>query len=149
MCIRDRPNVSKLSQRIGVTRNTLITFFKYLDDLRIISRIFPPSTRIGALQKPDKILMHHPNLQYAIAAIEANTGSIRESFFVNQASVSHTIAYAKSGDFLIDNNYTFEVGGKRKTGKQIQGIENAYIVSDGLEIGSSNKIPLWLFGFLY
>lgn len=144
-----QPNVSKLSQRIDVTRNTLVTFFRYLDDLRIIRRIFPPASGIGVLQKPDKILMHHPNLQFALAAAEANLGSIRESFFVNQVSHTHTVAYAKTGDFLVDGNYTFEVGGKAKTGKQIHGVENAFIVSDDLEIGSSNKIPLWLFGFLY
>ena len=144
-----QPNVSKLSQRIGVTRNTLILFFRYLEDLRIICRIYPPSTGIGALQKPDKILMHHPNLHHAIAAVEANKGSMRESFFVNQVGYGHTIEFVKTGDFMVDGKYVFEVGGRRKTGKQIHGISDAYIVADDLEIGSANKIPLWLFGFLY
>jgi len=144
-----QPNVSKLSQRIGVTRNTLVAFFKYLEDLRVIRRIYSASVGIGALQKPDKILIHHPNLQYALAAVEANIGSIRESFFVNQVSYGYNLAFAKDGDFEVDRKYVFEVGGRKKGEKQILGIKNAFIVADDLEIGSTNKIPLWLFGFLY
>ncbi|WP_222536854.1 hypothetical protein [Pedobacter polysacchareus] len=53
------------------------------------------------------------------------------------------------GDFLIDDTYTFEVGGKGKTNKQIEGVHQGYIAMDNLESGINNKIPLWLFGFLY
>jgi hypothetical protein len=52
-------------------------------------------------------------------------------------------------DFLIDKRYTFEIGGKAKTSKQIEGITNSYIAADGIEYGFANRIPLWLFGFLY
>ncbi|HLR37881.1 MAG TPA: hypothetical protein VK084_07540 [Chitinophagaceae bacterium] len=47
------------------------------------------------------------------------------------------------------DKYTFEVGGKGKTSKQIKDIPHAFIVADDIEIGYRNKIPLWLFGFLY
>ena len=53
------------------------------------------------------------------------------------------------GDFLVNNKYTFEIGGKSKTNKQIQGIDDSFIVLDELEAGISNKIPLWLFGLLF
>ncbi|MEW6565388.1 MAG: hypothetical protein ACOZCE_02125 [Spirochaetota bacterium] len=76
-------------------------------------------------------------------------GTIRETFFANQVSQNHTIEYTESGDFLIDGHVTVEVGGKHKTRKQIQHIQDAYIASDNLEYGYDKKIPLWLFGFLY
>jgi predicted AAA+ superfamily ATPase len=143
-----QPNVSKLAERIGVSRNSLIQFFGYLEDLRIIKRIFSSTQGIGQLQKPDKILMHHPNLHYALADINTNTGSGRESFFVNQTSLRHTVNYAKQGDFIIDGQM-FEIGGRNKTLRQIKHVENGYIVADDLEIGINNKLPLWIFGFLY
>ena len=61
----------------------------------------------------------------------------------------HKIALPEKGDFIIDGKYTFEVGGKKKTGDQIKGISNAYLVSDDIELGVAKRIPLWLFGFLY
>ena len=62
---------------------------------------------------------------------------------------SHAVNYPKKGDFLVDDTYLFEVGGKDKSNKQIAGVKNAYIASDNIEYGFQNKIPLWLFGFLY
>jgi len=48
------------------------------------------------------------------------------------------LAYFDS-DFMVNEQSTFEVDGRGKTKKQIQEVE----------AGSINKIPLWLFGFLY
>ena len=53
------------------------------------------------------------------------------------------------GDFLVDYHITFKVGGKNKDATQIQGIEHAWLALDYIEIGTGNRIPLWLFGFLY
>lgn len=56
---------------------------------------------------------------------------------------------SKPQKIYFNNKYTFEIGGKNKTRKQIIGIENTYIADDDIEIGFQNKIPIWLFGFLY
>lgn len=53
------------------------------------------------------------------------------------------------GDFLIEDKYFIEVGEKGKGFKQIKDIDNNFVVTDDVEIGSGNKIPFWLFGFLY
>jgi len=143
-----QPNVSKLAERIGVSRNTLILFFKYLEDLRIIRRVFSSTRGIGLLQKPDKILMHHPNLQFALADVDANIGSSRESFFVNQVGYLNEVTYTRQGDFQI-NGVTYEIGDLNKNSRQIQDIPNAFIVADDIEIGINNRLPLWIFGFLY
>ena len=86
---------------------------------------------------------------FALSNEKPDMGNIRETFFLNQLKVKHKISYPVSGDFLIDEKYLFEVGGQSKTRKQISGTENAFIAADGIEYPSNNKIPLWLFGFLY
>jgi hypothetical protein len=93
--------------------------------------------------------LENSNLMYALTSRAANTGNIRESFFANQLGYKHKIMYSDKGDFLINEKYVFEIGGKDKSMKQIEGIENAFIAADGIEYGFQNKIPLWLFGFLY
>ena len=32
---------------------------------------------------------------------------------------------------------------------QIKDMPDSYVVADDIEVGIGNKIPLWLFGFLY
>ena len=78
-----------------------------------------------------------------------NTGTVRETFFLNQLSAQHRVYYPKTADFLVDNKYTFEIGGKNKGKKQIAGIDKAFVVKDDIEYGYGNIIPLWLYGFLY
>lgn len=143
-----KPNVSKLSERIGVSRNTLISFFHHLEDLKIINGLYHSSSGIGSLQKPEKIFLHHPNLQYALSYARPDIGNIRESFFVNQLSHVGHVTYTTDADFVVDRNL-FEVGGPDKKQKQVPGFRNTYIAMDNIEIGHEHKIPLWLFGFLY
>lgn len=73
----------------------------------------------------------------------------RETFFFNQLRTLHRIKYPVKGDFIVDSNYTFEIGGKNKSSFQIQQIPNSFLAMDDIEISFGNKIPLWLFGFLY
>ena len=67
------------------------------------------------------------------------------SFLISFYFVSCT---SEVSDFTI-GGYTFEVGGKNKSQKQVHDVENAYIVKDDIEYGMRNVIPLWTFGFLY
>ena len=108
-----KPNVSKLSEHIDVTRQSLINFFRYLEDLRVIHGLYSSGQGITLMQKPEKIFLHHPNLFFALSTGRADTGNIRESFFVNQVSAIKPVGYADEGDFKV-GKYTFEVGGKGK-----------------------------------
>ena len=86
---------------------------------------------------------------YSLAS-SPNIGTIRETFFYNQIHASGIdVLLVPSGDFLIDRQYTIEVGGPSKTFKQIRNIRNSFLAVDNTLIGDVNKIPLWLFGFLY
>lgn len=143
------PNVSKLSAKMGIARGTLLLYFHYLDEIGLTINLFKESGGISKLQKPLKVYLENSNLMYALTPTAANIGNIRETFFANQLGYAHKIRYAEKGDFLINEKYIFEIGGKDKSMKQIEGIENSYIAADGIEYGFQNKIPLWLFGFLY
>ena len=79
-----------------------------------------------------------------------NVGTVRETFFLNQLKTSgHQVVYPPKGDFKVDGKWLFEIGGKGKTFKQIADLPDSYVVNDDVEVGFGNKIPLWLFGFLY
>lgn len=143
------PNVSKVSEKIGIQRATLLSYIHYLEEVKLTKNLFKKASGISKLQKPSKLYLENTNLMYAIAENAVNRGSLRESFFANQLSYNHNIQYSDYGDFLINETLTFEVGGKNKGLDQIKNLSNAYIVADDIEYGSQNKIPLWLFGFLY
>ena len=143
------PNVSKLSEKIGIARGTLLLYFHYLAEIGLTINLFKESGGISKLQKPHKVYLENSNLMYALTSSAANTGNIRETFFANQLGYKHKIMYSDKGDFFVNEKYVFEIGGKDKSMKQIQGIENAFIAADDIEYGFQNKIPLWLFGFLY
>jgi len=143
------PNITTLSNAIGVSWQTIINYLNYLDKANIINIVFPAEKSIKSLSKPEKILLHSTNIFYVFKNEFINKGSLRESFFVNQLSYNHKVNTSKKGDFLIDNKYLFEIGGKSKSYKQIADIKNSFIVADDIEFGFKDKIPLWLFGFIY
>ena len=144
------PNVSKLSERIGVSRPTLLQALHQLERARLILAVNKSSKGIGALTKPDKVYLNNTNILYALSPDKhVEKGTVRETFFVNQLQGILPVHLADKGDFLINDRYTFEVGGKNKTRKQVQGVDNAYVVRDDIETGFGNYIPLWIFGFLY
>lgn len=143
------PNITKLSERIGTTRVVLIEAIKQLEKAGLINNLYKNTKGIGVLTKPEKIYLNNTNLMFALAEDGVNIGNLRETFFVNQFSELHKINLAEKGDFLIDDKYTFEVGGKDKSQKQIKDVANAYLAKDNIEIGVGNIIPVWLFGFMY
>lgn len=143
------PNVTKLSAKIGLQRSTLLRYLHYLEEVKLSQNIYKEASGISKLQKPQKIYLENPNLMYALAEKGVNTGSVRETFFANQLNYSHQLNYPLEGDFLVDGTYTFEIGGKDKSTRQIRNAEMGYVAADDLEYGFREKIPLWVFGFLY
>jgi predicted AAA+ superfamily ATPase len=141
-------NISKLSTKIEINRNTLYSYLHYLEAGSLTKMIKQLSKGDAILSKPEKLYLNNTNLNFSYCE-ERDIGTLREQFFVNQLHLLHSIHYSKIGDFLVDGQYIFEIGGKNKSFKQIKDVENSFVVSDDIEIGMGNKIPLWLFGFLY
>lgn len=143
------PNITKLSEKVGLSRNMLVHSIKILERAGLVNELYKDSTGIGVLTKPEKIYLNNSNLMYALAQESTNVGNVRETFFLNQFKGLHQINHSKVADFAINKKYTFEIGGRNKTKRQIVGIDNAYLAKDGIEIGFGTTIPVWLFGFMY
>lgn len=141
------PNIKELSDAIDTNRNHTVKYLSLLSNAKLLNLVSFKNKTIGDLTKPDKVLLNNTNLSY-IFGENANIGSARETFFVNQLNAVYNVSLANQGDFVVDK-YTFEVGGKRKTFDQIKDVPNSFVVSDDIEIGHKNKIPLWLFGMMY
>ena len=152
-------NISKLATKIGINRNTLYQYIYYLERGKIFNILHHRAKGDNIFSKPAKIYLANTNLNYAYCN-NIEIGTIREGFFVNQLQnyfslhknrhfLDEQILASKVGDFLVDNKYIFEIGGKNKSFKQIKDMENTYVIADDIEVGFGNKIPLWLFGFLY
>ena len=145
------PDLKRLKRIVEIgDERTLKNYLKYLEDGGIIISLTKMGSRLGALEKPEKIYLNNPNQIYAISSRgKENIGTIRETFFISILSVMHKVSMPKKGDFCVDDRYTFEIGGRNKGFKQIKNIRNSFLALDDIETGIGNKIPLWLFGFLY
>jgi len=145
------PDLKKLKTMLDVgDERTLKTYLKYLEDAGIILTVSKGGRGLRELEKPEKIYLNNPNLIHAISSrVPLEIGNMRETFFLNMAETSHKVSSPAQGDFLVNGRYTFEIGGKNKDFSQIKDIKNSFLGVDNTEIGAGNKIPLWLFGFLY
>ncbi|MGL2988112.1 ATP-binding protein [Flavobacterium sp. RSSA_27] len=143
------PNVSNLSAKIGVNRATMMTYLQYLEEVGLTINLQKEAKGTVKLQKPAKIYLENTNLMFTLSASKTNIGNARETFFANQVGYKNKLKHHEQTDFFVNDLYAFEIGGKGKSGKQTEGLENAYVVADDIEYGFQNKIPLWLFGFLY
>ena len=143
------PNITQLAAKIGISRQTLLIYLKYLEDAKLINQLYKKSRGLSVLEKPEKILMENTNLIELFNGENANTGSRRETFVLNQLLHSHKVDFSEESDFFVDSKYTFKVGGKNKKRKQIQEIPDSYIIADDIEFGTDRRIPIWLLGFMY
>lgn len=140
-------NIKKLSTAVETSWQTLSKYLSLMDAGSLI-HIVRQGKGMRAVNRPDKLLLDNPNL-FTVLCANPNIGAIRESFFISQAGLFHQIHYHDKGDFIVDDNYVFEIGGASKSDVQLEGNPNGYVVADNIEVGFDNKIPLWLFGFLY
>ena len=143
-----KPNFSKISKIINVSRNSLDDYFLYMEKSGLIAQLRSETKGIRSLGKVNKVYLDNTNLIYNLVGNQSNTGNIRETFFFNQMRVNHNVFAALKADFIVDK-YAFEIGGKNKQQKQIENINNSYVVKDDIEFGYRNVIPLWTFGLNY
>ena len=148
-CPQQSPNMSALYRELETNRNLGLKMFSALERAELIATLGTGSDKLRNLSRPEKIFLGDTNLMHALVPSPA-TGTVRETYFTNQLRASgHAVTSPSQGDFLVDDKYLFEVGGRGKTFKQIADIPNSYVVNDDVEVGFGSKIPLWIFGFLY
>lgn len=143
-----KPNFSKISEMIKVSRNSLDDYFLYMEKAGLIAQLRNESSGIRGLGKVEKVYLNNTNIIFNLVGEQANVGNLRETFFFNQMRVKNNVSSSKKADFVIDD-YTFEIGGKHKSQKQIEKINQSFVVKDDIEFGYLNTIPLWAFGLNY
>lgn len=137
------PNVSKLAAAVKTSRATVMNYLNYLKNAKLINLLYS-NGEDEQMKKPDKVFLHNTNLLYAIAPNNTESLNLRQTFFYNQVDYVCNVKSSPFADFCINDKHHFVVGGRKlKPGSEY------YAASDVIETGEGNKIPLWLFGFLY
>lgn len=142
------PKMNELYKELETDRNQGLKMLYALQRGGLLLLLSDNAKSPDNLSRPDKIYINNSTMMYALSP-RVDTGTLRETFFMNQLSQRHEVRYPKAGDFLVDRKYLFEVGGKSKTFDQIKDIPDSYLAVDNTEMGHRNRIPLWMFGLLY
>jgi len=141
------PNISTLAKEINTSRATVMNYIKYLADARLINIIYPVGAEFP--KKPGKVMMHNPNLMYAIYPIQVDRQQLMETFFVNSLWKDHKVNQSpKDQYYTVDGTRKFRITDAQSSQK-IRYSPDMIYARYNTEIGRDNKIPLWLFGFLY
>lgn len=143
-----KPNYSKLSRELEISRNQLPDYISYIESSGIFNSLKEKGSSDAILHKIEKLYLNNSNIAYAISDTNPDKGNIRETMFLTWMRESHNVTSSKISDFEIDG-VTFEVGGKNKTGKQVKEADVAFLVKDDIEYAFGNSIPIWMFGFVY
>ena len=143
-----KPDASALAAELKISRNVVPDYLLYLEKAGMIGQLRDATGGMRGLGKTEKVYLDNTNLMFALGGDKVEMGNVRETFFYNQTRETSDVMASKVADFKI-GDYTFEIGGKNKTQRQIAGIDNAYIVKDDTEYAFRNEVPLWMFGFLY
>ncbi|MDF1761331.1 MAG: AAA family ATPase [Coxiellaceae bacterium] len=147
-----QPNIDKISKDMHVSREIIYSCLDYLDRSCLLNNVFPPEKGLRLVRKPAKVFLDNTNLISVIHSelkLPVDIGGVRETFFANQIAGRHDLKTHAKADFIVDSQYIFEIGGQSKKTTQIKNIEQSYLAIDGIEIGYTNRIPLYLFGLLY
>ncbi len=143
-----KPSAEKLAAEIGVSKNDIPEYLVYLEKTGLIGQLRDDTGGMKGLGKVEKVYLDNPNLMYALASSPVDIGNVRETFFYNQTKVKNDVTSSRISDFRI-GDCTFEVGGKNKGNKQLEGASKGIVVKDDIEYGHGNIVPLWAFGLNY
>lgn len=145
------PNLARLARLTDVADpRTMKTYLAYLEEAGLIMGLTRGGGGLRNLEKPEKIYLGDHNLVHALSQWRGgDVGSLRETFFCRMLAGRHMISAAAKADFLVDDKFIFEIGGRNKGAKQLADAKYGYLALDEMPVGIARRIPLWLFGFLY
>jgi len=145
-------SVHNLSKNLSIDDKTAANYLINLYETGLVNLIYPFEGGNQGLRRPEKIFLNNTNLQYALEGnigTKIDVGTVRELFFIQaMTNAGKKVFHSKKGDYSI-GDYTFEIGGKNKTTKQIQGLEKAFLIKADILTSRRREIPLILMGFLY
>ena len=142
------PEATGLANEIKVSRNDIPTYLLYMEKAGMIGQLRDETGGMRGLGKTEKVYLDNTNIIYALSGENANIGNVRGTFFYNQTRLALDVTSSKVSDFSI-GKYTFEVGGAKKSHRQIKDVANSFIVRDDTEYANGDILPLWAFGLLY
>lgn len=143
-----KPNYSTLARDLDISRNTLPYYIDYLEKSGLFNALRENIAGDGLLQKVEKLFLDNSNIIHALGLDKADEGTIRETMFLTWMKRKYSVYSSKISDFEI-KDMTFEVGGRKKKGKQLKDADKGYIVKDNIEYAAGKNIPIWMFGFIY
>jgi len=143
-----KPEAQALANELGISRNDVSTYLLYMERAGMIGQLRDDTGGMRGLGKVDKVYLDNTNMQYALGGEQTDIGNIRETFFYNQTRVTTDVVSSRESDFRI-GDYTFEVGGKSKSKRQIAAVSDAFVVRDDIEYAADHVLPLWSFGLMY
>ena len=90
-------------------------YIDYLGKAGLIHHIAHEAKRFKAMRCANgtNSIPRPPNLIEALC-INSDVGTIRETFFAASLTPYYWLHYPDRGDFLIDETYTVEIGGRKK-----------------------------------
>ena len=142
------PKMSELWAQLATNNELGLRMIYALDKAQILALLTSKAKNYKFLHKPNKIFLGNPNLMHALCHI-VNKGNERETLFHCLLQVNNDVKHPLKGDFLVNDKYLFEVGGRKKSFEQIADVPDSFLAVDETEVGHGNRIPLWLFGFIY
>lgn len=142
------PKMSELWTQLATNNELGLRMLYALDKAQILALLTSKAKNYKFLYKPDKIFLGNTNLMHVLCPV-VNKGNERETLFCCQLQVNNDVKHPLKGDFLVNDKYLFEVGGRKKSFEQIADVPNSFLAVDDTEVGHGNRIPLWLFGFTY
>lgn len=146
-------NINNIAKKLSIDNKTVEHYIEILNKTGLVKLLMPEASGNQNLTKPVKFYLDNTTLHSTINAFlssDTDIGTLRELFFLQHIQGAKLNAfYPKVGDFKV-NDILFEVGGKNKTWKQLVNYnDKKALVKDDILVGSTNQIPLYIFGFLY
>ncbi len=145
-------NLSGMSRDLGITRTYVAHYLELLELAGLVTLLTPDAKGAALVRKSGKLYFDNTNLIYAIEGSlpnDAESGTLRETFLVNQLRTKHAVTLHDKADLIVDGDLAVEIGGTSKKKKQLRGATKGIVAMDGVTVGAGDTIPLYLFGMLY
>lgn len=149
-----KQNISRLSDRLGISRATVMNYIHYLSDAGVIRPLYHNEEDEGT-KKPVSIFIGNPNILSVLTLEDPDPRMMEASFLLSHLDGRGHPVTIPTGSrslsstaltLLVDSSKTLVIESDelRKSSTK-----DTYIIGDRRPQVGENVIPLWLFGFLY